>query len=79
MFFSLIIVFLAIEDFQKAVNAHQDSRKAKESLNRAQKLQKQASKKDYYKILGVKRSASKREIEKAYRKAAHKWHPGMFL
>lgn len=46
-----------MEDFQKAVNAHEESHKARECLQRAQKLMKAAKKKDYYKILGVRRYA----------------------
>jgi len=30
---------------------------------------------DYYKILGVPRSATQIEIKKAYRNLAHKYHP----
>ncbi len=33
------------------------------------------AKKDYYKILGVERSASKEEIRRVYRRLAKEWHP----
>ena len=38
----------------------------------------QATKRDYYKILGVKRNAKKKDITKAYRKLAQQWHPDNF-
>ena len=34
-----------------------------------------ATKKDYYEILGVKKSASADDIRKAFRKLARKFHP----
>ena len=54
---------------------NQESRRLREGLDRAKRLLKQSKKRDYYKILGVKRSASKQEITKAYRKLAQQWHP----
>lgn len=40
--------------------------------------QKQAERRDYYKILGVPRTATKQQIVKAYRKMAQKWHPDAY-
>jgi molecular chaperone DnaJ len=35
-----------------------------------------AQRKDYYKIIGVPKTASAQEIKKAYRKMAMQYHPG---
>ena len=54
--------------------------RARDGLKRAQylqlELQKQA--KDYYKILGVRRSATEQEIISAYRRLARKWYPDLY-
>lgn len=68
----------AVNDFRKALEIDENFQRAKEGLETAQKRQKMASKRDYYKILGVKRNAGKREVNKAYRKLAQKWHPDNF-
>ncbi|XP_048388925.1 dnaJ homolog subfamily C member 3a isoform X2 [Stegostoma tigrinum] len=68
----------AIKDYEVARDHSDHDQEIKEGLERAQKLLKQSQKKDYYKILGVKRSAKKREIIKAYRKLAMQWHPDNF-
>lgn len=65
----------AIRDYKSAKEIDQNSDRASEGIRRAQKLQQQAERRDYYKILDVKRSATKKEIVKAYRKMAQKWHP----
>lgn len=68
----------AVNDYRSALERDEDFQRAKEGMQRAQKLEKQAKKRDYYKILGVKRSASKKEINKAYKKLAMQWHPDKF-
>ncbi|VDN05342.1 unnamed protein product [Thelazia callipaeda] len=68
----------AIEDYQKALHLNEDLRRAKEGLAKAQKLKKNTGRRDYYKILGVKRNAKKVDIVKAYRKKAQEWHPDLF-
>ncbi|KAF9367141.1 hypothetical protein BGX21_007772, partial [Mortierella sp. AD011] len=69
----------AIRDFTNAQElAGGQDRKIHEKLTKAQKLLKQSQQKDYYKILGVPRSATPREIKKAFRKLALQWHPDTY-
>ncbi|CAM4970544.1 unnamed protein product [Rotaria socialis] len=68
---------LALADFQRAHDT-EDSNRVNDGIKRVQKLIKQSKKRDYYKILGVRRSANKAEILKAYRKLAIKWHPDKY-
>jgi len=68
----------AVTDFRKALDLDENFQRAKDGLETAQKRQKQASKRDYYKILGLKRNCNKRDVAKAYRKLAQKWHPDNF-
>lgn len=65
----------AVRDFNAALEVDPNFERAKEGKQKSHKLQQQSERRDYYKILDVKRSASKRDIIKAYRKAAQKWHP----
>ncbi|KAK9869615.1 hypothetical protein WA026_003361 [Henosepilachna vigintioctopunctata] len=65
----------AIRDYRQALEIDSHHERAKEGLGKAENRQKQSEKRDYYKILDVKRTASKKEIVKAYRKMAQKWHP----
>ncbi|XP_045472218.1 dnaJ homolog subfamily C member 3 isoform X2 [Harmonia axyridis] len=65
----------ALRDYRRILEIDPHNERAKEGLRKAEQRQKQSEKRDYYKILGVKRSATKKEIVKAYRKMAQKWHP----
>lgn len=68
----------AIHDYQSALEMDEHLQRAKEGLEKAKARQKQSERRDYYKILGVTRKATKREIVKAYRKMAQKWHPDAY-
>lgn len=48
-------LFVAIEYFQEVLGISEGYHRAKEGMEKAQKLLKQSKKRDYYKILGVSR------------------------
>eukprot|EP00053_Salpingoeca_punica_P019735 m.201838 g.201838 ORF g.201838 m.201838 type:complete len:492 (-) comp17712_c0_seq2:3486-4961(-) len=68
----------ALADLQAAHGKQSDNQQINEAIQRVQRMQKQAKKRDYYKILGVPRNADKKEINKAYRKLSVEWHPDKF-
>ena len=54
---------------------NQNHPEASEKLQKAETALKQSKEKNYYKILGVPRTAEPSQIKKAYREMALKWHP----
>merc|ERR1712146_142367 len=65
----------AYREFSRARTINQHDRRAMEALKRTERLQKMKSRKDYYKILEVSKTATPSQIRKAYRKKALEWHP----
>lgn len=68
----------ALRTFQQAAENAPDGElknQAQKKVQEAQVALKQSKEKNYYKILGLQRNASKKEIKSAYRKLALKWHP----
>jgi DnaJ homolog subfamily C member 3 len=71
----------ALETYRRAADlanegsADETKKEAQEKLKAAQVALKQSKEKNYYKILGVPRTASQKEIKKAYRSLALQWHP----
>ena len=69
----------ASADYSKAFDASGETdKRAAQGFQRANKLRQNAKKKDYYKILGVTRLATKKEIKKAFRRLAQEWHPDKY-
>lgn len=75
--------FTKTERFEEAVREYEtcaaidpSNREIQSALQQAKKALKMSLRKDYYKILGLDKSASPNEIKKAYRKMALIYHPG---
>ena len=65
----------AVRSYQRAHDLDEGNREIRQGFQKAQVALKQSKTKNYYKILGVTRGASTKEIKKAYRKKALEWHP----
>lgn len=70
----------ALRTFRDALEAAPEGegelkQEAKKKVQEAEVALKQSKEKNYYKILGLSRTASAKEIKKAYRTLALEWHP----
>ncbi len=65
----------SVRDWKKLYE-NDKSAENRQSLKEADKLLKMSKRKDYYKILGIEKTAGDTDIKKAYRKKAMLHHPG---
>mmetsp|Transcript_9180 Transcript_9180/g.27574 ORF Transcript_9180/g.27574 Transcript_9180/m.27574 type:complete len:464 (-) Transcript_9180:80-1471(-) len=65
----------AIAEARSARDDHQQDQSVRQVLHEAEKRKKMAERKDYYKVLGVGKTADQRDIKQAYRGQAKQLHP----
>ncbi|CEI87726.1 hypothetical protein G6F70_007054 [Rhizopus microsporus] len=65
----------AVRDYQRLVQTDGSNREYQNLLRKAELELKKSQRKDYYKVLGLTKTATETEIKKAYRKLALQYHP----
>mmetsp|Transcript_10796 Transcript_10796/g.19697 ORF Transcript_10796/g.19697 Transcript_10796/m.19697 type:complete len:497 (+) Transcript_10796:280-1770(+) len=65
----------AVKEFERAAQKEPRNGRVREGLENAKKRLQMSKRKDYYKILDVKRNANEKQIKKAFRKKALQYHP----
>merc|ERR1712129_619438 len=68
----------AVGDAERALKLEPSSQELKQQMRHAQIELKKSKRKNYYKILGIEKDATEKEIKKGFRKMAMKWHPDRF-
>jgi len=66
---------MAQRNWEQAVRRNEQHRPYREELERAKREWKKQRRKDYYKILNVKKYVQPKKLKKAFRKCAIKYHP----
>ena len=72
--------YLKLEDIDGAereanrvLSLQRNNRQAHVIIQQVQRMRKMATRKDYYKILGVAKESSEADVKRAYKKLARKW------
>lgn len=75
-------IYLDMEEFEEACRMYDQAKKVepglaglREKIHKGKIELKKSKRKDFYKVLGVTKDATEKEIQKAYKKSALRWHP----